>query len=216
MAYPTSMLQPDERVIRETKLHWVALFREILYTIGLLALTIVLLASTNLPGWVYLLLVIVWIAVSFEGVSNWYTTDLVLTNRRFILRQGLLAKKGYEIPVDRVEEVGFRQSGLQRMVGSGDLLLDTAAGGGRTAVPNVPDPMEWKGLVSEARVSKLDERHRASTEPDVAPAPTPPGSSHDTGMSRVQQLDILARLHQQGSLTDEEFAAEKARVLKEG
>jgi uncharacterized membrane protein YdbT with pleckstrin-like domain len=218
MAFPTSMLQPDERLIRETKLHWVALYREILYTAGLLILIIVLLAATNFPGLVYVVLVIAWAVASFRGITNWYTTDLVLTNRRVIFRQGLLSKKGYEIPVDRVQDVGFRQSGLQRMVGAGDLMLETSASGGRTAVSNVPGPIEWKQLVSEARESRADHRFSQATQPHAEPSATQvaTASSPSTGASRAEQLEILARLHRQGSLTDEEFNAEKARVLKEG
>jgi len=218
MAFPTSMLQPEERVIRETKLHWVALYREILYTAGLLVLIIVLLAATNFPGLVYAVLVIAWAVASFRGVTNWYATDLVLTNRRVIFRQGLLSKKGYEIPVDRVQDVGFRQSGLQRMVGAGDLLLETSASSGRTAVSNVPDPIEWKQLVGEARESRADPRLSQATQPHAEPSAkqVATASNRSTGASRAEQLEILARLHRQGSLTDEEFNAEKARVLKEG
>ena len=43
-----------------------------------------------------------------------------------------------------------------------------------------------------------------------APAPAAPASG---GRDRVEQLKDLANLKAQGILTDEEFAAEKARVL---
>jgi putative oligomerization/nucleic acid binding protein len=44
--------------------------------------------------------------------------------------------------------------------------------------------------------------------PAAAPAPAPPA-----GESRVEQLKELAALKEQGALTEEEFAAEKARIL---
>jgi hypothetical protein len=46
--------------------------------------------------------------------------------------------------------------------------------------------------------------------PAANPPPTAPGS--DTG-DRIAQLKQLADLHASGALTDEEFAAEKAKVL---
>jgi hypothetical protein len=45
--------------------------------------------------------------------------------------------------------------------------------------------------------------------PPPAPAPAPAGGGED----RVEKLKELAELKQQGILTDEEFAAEKARIL---
>jgi hypothetical protein len=45
--------------------------------------------------------------------------------------------------------------------------------------------------------------------PPPAPAPAPSG----TGESRIDELKELASLREQGVLTDEEFAREKARIL---
>ena len=44
------------------------------------------------------------------------------------------------------------------------------------------------------------------------PTAAPPGAA-EGGKSRVEQLQDLAALKEQGVLTDEEFAAEKARIL---
>jgi Short C-terminal domain len=49
----------------------------------------------------------------------------------------------------------------------------------------------------------------AAPPPQAAPPPAPSGG----GESRVDQLKELASLKQQGVLTDEEFASEKARIL---
>jgi hypothetical protein len=95
------------------------------------------------------------------------------------------------------------------MFGAGDLLVESGASEGRTALRNVPDPEGMKRLISESREQRIDQRFsQAGT--GAQPAPPAPGSS------RVEQLEILARLHEQGSLNDEEFAAEKARLMKEG
>jgi uncharacterized membrane protein YdbT with pleckstrin-like domain len=207
MPYPTKLLAEGEEIIKDTRLHWIALFKEILYTAGLLILLIVLLAATNLAGWFYLLLIFFWAAGSIRGITDWFTSNLVLTNRRVIFRKGLLSKKGYEIPVDRVQDVGFRQSAIQRMVGSGDLLVESG-GDSTTALRNVPDAVEMKRLISDAREARIDQRFsQAGRGMAGGVAATP------TGASRVEQLEILARLHQQGSLSDAEFESEKAKLL---
>ena len=48
-----------------------------------------------------------------------------------------------------------------------------------------------------------------------APAPAPPAAAPPAaaGPDPIEQLKELAELHRQGVLTDEEFAAQKARLL---
>jgi hypothetical protein len=49
-------------------------------------------------------------------------------------------------------------------------------------------------------------------EPPPQPAPAPAAPAADTG-DMVQQLKDLATLKEQGILTDEEFAVQKAKIL---
>jgi hypothetical protein len=53
------------------------------------------------------------------------------------------------------------------------------------------------------------QEYAAPPPPQAAPAPAPSGG----GESRVDQLKELASLKEQGVLTEEEFASEKARIL---
>ncbi|MFI0942867.1 SHOCT domain-containing protein [Streptomyces sp. NPDC021020] len=63
----------------------------------------------------------------------------------------------------------------------------------------------------QARADERDAERYAPAEPaPAAPAPAPAESSQE---SRVDQLKTLADLKTQGVLSDEEFAAEKARIL---
>ena len=50
-----------------------------------------------------------------------------------------------------------------------------------------------------------------ASEPE--PTYAPPAPAPDTATDRIQQLKELAALHQQGVLTDDEFAAQKAKIL---
>ena len=63
------------------------------------------------------------------------------------------------------------------------------------------------------RWSQQDEQQYAQqqqyAQPAPAPAPAPAGGEDDT----IAQLKQLAELHDQGVLTDEEFAAQKAKIL---
>ncbi|MFH9268508.1 SHOCT domain-containing protein [Streptomyces sp. NPDC017546] len=66
------------------------------------------------------------------------------------------------------------------------------------------------------RVERHDMRRQAAAQAPQAPAAAPPPPAPapaPAGADRVSQLTQLADLKAQGLLTDEEFAAEKARVL---
>jgi Short C-terminal domain len=61
--------------------------------------------------------------------------------------------------------------------------------------------------VSRRQGSRWAAQEQPSAEPAYA-APAPPAAPDP-----IEQLRQLGELHQQGVLTDEEFAAEKAKVL---
>jgi hypothetical protein len=58
------------------------------------------------------------------------------------------------------------------------------------------------------RVSRRQEQRWAEQEAAYAPAP-----AAQTGPDPIEQLKELAALHDQGVLTDDEFAAQKAKLL---
>ncbi|MFJ8885199.1 SHOCT domain-containing protein [Streptomyces sp. NPDC102402] len=66
------------------------------------------------------------------------------------------------------------------------------------------------------RVERRDMQRRPDYQPQQMPpaqAPAPPPAAPASGTDRVAQLTQLADLRTQGVLTEEEFAAEKARIL---
>jgi hypothetical protein len=64
----------------------------------------------------------------------------------------------------------------------------------------------------DARISDLEQQQQAP--PQQAPAPAAPAAAPEgDGSSIVDQLNQLAGLHQQGVLTDDEFAAAKAKLI---
>jgi hypothetical protein len=55
----------------------------------------------------------------------------------------------------------------------------------------------------------------AQQQPQAAPAPPPPAAA-PAGPSMIDQLKELGALRDQGILTEEEFAAQKAKLLAAG
>lgn len=70
---------------------------------------------------------------------------------------------------------------------------------------------------ASATVNAVNRRQTAGAQPAPAtappPAPTTPAPTPTAGDDLVGKLGELAQLHQQGVLTDAEFAAAKQRLL---
>jgi hypothetical protein len=69
--------------------------------------------------------------------------------------------------------------------------------------------------VSRRQASRWSAQEAPAYPPQgyAEPPPAPPAAPAGGGEDRVQQLKDLAALKEQGVLTDQEFAAEKARIL---
>jgi hypothetical protein len=58
-----------------------------------------------------------------------------------------------------------------------------------------------------------EEQAQYAPEPQYAPAPAPAPAPADSMDDKIKQLKELGELKAQGILTDEEFAAQKAKLL---
>lgn len=201
MRYPRRLLSDDEEVIQEFRPHWTRILKEILLSVAV-AVVLVLIATVfdfDYEGVVLTMIGVVWFLLVVRGLLAWWLTQHVITNERLIFRAGILSKEGKEIPLEVINDVSFNQSMWERLVRSGDLLIESAGEMGQSHYRDIPHPEEVQKVIYEAREA------RALA---LGGGPTAP-------LSRAQQLEILARLHAHGQLTDEEFEAEK-QALTEG
>ena len=141
--------------------------------------------------------VVVWLAVSVKPFLDWITTQYVVTDERVIYRAGILSRRGKEIPLEVINDVAFSQRFVERLLRSGDLLIDSAGDMGPTRYSNIPDPEGLKSLIYKARESRM-----------MALKGNSPSLS--------SELESLARLRDQGVLTDEEFESQKRKFLDQG
>jgi len=87
------------------------------------------------------------------------------------------------------------------------LLRAAAVGGGAYVAGKRHAQSQQREAEQEGRLQGLEQ------EQQQAPAPQAAGSPGGLAPDAVEQLRQLGQLHEQGVLTDEEFAAQKARVL---
>ncbi len=132
--------------------------------------------------------------------ATWQTTNFVITSQRVIFRQGLIAKRGMEIPLDRVNNVNFTQGIFERMLGAGDLLIESGGEDGQQRFTDIKDPAGVQNLLHR-EVEKVRGRRAAG------------GGSASATLSVPEQLERLEGLLQRGSITPEEFESQKRKLL---
>lgn len=144
MAYPEKLLTDGEHIEYELRPHW-----RILVLPALALILVVFLATFALSampsGWdpvrwvvigLALVLVVWWVLVP---VVRWATTQYVITNRRVIVRSGIVARQGRDMPLARVNDIHFSYSVLDRLLGCGTLVIESAGESGQLAIRAVPD-----------------------------------------------------------------------------
>lgn len=82
--------------------------------------------------------VVLWFAVA--PLLRWFTTHFVVTDRRVLVREGVVRRAGFEIPMSRIDSVYFRQGLFERMLGCGTLTIDSVSGSdaGRVEFEKIP------------------------------------------------------------------------------
>ena len=196
MAYPRRLLSPGEEVVREFRPHWQYLVLPIVFFLA--AVVAVVLALTQLEGGARWILVIgaiaVWIILSVKRVADWLTTQYVITNERVVYRAGVFSRSGIEIPLESITNVAFNQSLIERFIRSGDLVIESAGETGQSRYADIPDPEELQSLIYQQREARTVSLRRG-------------------GSSVADELSGLQDLRERGVLTDEEFEAQKRRLL---
>jgi hypothetical protein len=67
--------------------------------------------------------------------------------------------------------------------------------------------------VSRRQANKWGQQEAAQAPPEAAPAPAAPAAAPTSSSSMLDQLKELGELKTQGVLTEDEFAAQKAKLL---
>jgi len=144
--FPRRLLNDNEVVILDLRPHWWVLVGSAMLLMLGLALAVAI--SVAVPGVAHdpllivsLVVVLILLARFVRHYARWATTNMVLTSDRLILRAGVFAKSGREIPLARINDLTYRQTFLERLVGAGDLLVESGGERGQQVLRMVPNPV---------------------------------------------------------------------------
>jgi uncharacterized membrane protein YdbT with pleckstrin-like domain len=107
-----------------------------------------------------------------------------------------------EMPLDRINDVTFNQSLLERLVGAGDLSIESAGEYGQNEFTDIRHPEEVQKLIYE-QAEAMRERGGAS---DGA-------SQGGREESPLEQIERLGKLKERGLISEEEYETQKRRLL---
>jgi len=201
MAFPKKYLNDSEEVIRDLRPHWFFLFGAVIALIAALALAIWVGQAEVSEVVLFPVLALPVVALLFFLVrfAQWVTTDFVLTTDRLIYRKGVVSRQGKEIPLERVNDVSYQQSMIQRMMGAGDLMVESGGERGQSQFGHFAHPQDIQ-----------NEIHRAIEAAAARDADRMAGRRE---LSPLEQLEKLDELRRRGVISQTEFEVKKANLL---
>ena len=206
MAFPRKYLHDSEEIILDRKPHLWFLVKPILAVVGALGVAI---AAGNFinpdgnankwityAGFVLVALALLWL---LEEFLRWRTVNFVVTTDRLIYRSGLFAKQGKEIPLERINDISFKQSVWERIIGAGDLLIESGGEQGQQRFYNVKKPFHVQNEIYR----QIERTHGRDMD----------RMAGRRELSVPEQIEKLAELRDKGLLTPAEFDAKKTQLL---
>lgn len=168
MSFPTKLLAPGEEVVLETRPNWSVLTRPTLFTLAIVAacVAVVLLwGSAPLAVGYVLIALCVLAGLRLTGkIVSWHSRLLVITTRRVIYRWGVVRRTGREIPLERVQDVTYHQTLLERIAGAGSLSIESAGTSGHEPFPDVRHPAEVQSLINQLLTADPESWKRPAEE----------------------------------------------------
>lgn len=173
MGYPRRLLNADEEIVFDLRPHWKAVAGATLVAPVVVGLTSFAVAripegSLQTPARVVVLLVGAGLFAAYGVVPylKWLTTHFVVTNRRVIMRSGVLGRSGRDVPLFRINDVTFEHSFFERVLGAGSLIVESAGERGQVTLADIPHPEDVQRELY--RLIELDDLRRRGEAPGDA------------------------------------------------
>jgi uncharacterized membrane protein YdbT with pleckstrin-like domain len=203
MGFPRRLLNDDETVVVDLHPHWWFLAGPVIALVGATVLAVVALVVTGagttprlIGGWASLALIVVsacWLVVRW---LHWVTINFAITTQRVVRRSGVIAKSGMEIPLERVNTVMSSQGMFERLVGVGDLVIESGGDFGQQRFTGIRRPERVTRVLHGLVHERQERAAHAGAQLDVA-----------------AQLERFEAMLHRGTLTQDEFDAQKQRLL---
>ncbi len=207
MPWPEDALTEDEEIVVSFRQHWKLLAVPLVWFVGVLIALFVIVqwipggASIDIILGLAVLAAFGWFVV--RPVVDWWVTRYVLTTERLMTRTGLIAQSGIEIPLERITNVNFNQSFVERFLRAGDLLVESAGTTGQSRFANIPRPDQFASVLYNVREQRALALQSGHTTVEASP---------DDAIDKMRRLK---RLHEEGVISDAEYEEKRQKLLGE-
>lgn len=227
MAYIDDLLGRGEQILYVGRQHVFVLVSHILTELTLIAILVAAgvasnrafgnetapviggLSASNLILLICTVISVMVLISGFFDYLRWNNEQYVITDRRVIQIRGIFNKTVIDSSLEKINDVGLRQSILGRLFNFGSIEILTASGDeGVNVMDRIEAPLEFKRVMLEAKHNHdhgygyLDPQFY---QPPAAAAPAP---------GEIQRtLEELAALRDRGILSSAEFEAKKRELL---
>lgn len=159
MSYVEKNLMPGEQIEYRTTLHWLVFVVPILLLIA--AICLFSLGGNTLK----ILALILFVGVLVTGLSaviERRTSEFAVTNKRVLIKTGLIRRHSLETLLSKIESIGVAQSILGRILGFGTIVI-SGTGGSKEPFHKIADPMMFRRRVQE-QIAAMEERRDTRKE----------------------------------------------------
>jgi uncharacterized membrane protein YdbT with pleckstrin-like domain len=165
MSYVRSNLVPGEMVIYETRLHWIVMLGHLVAGCLLLALPGALLlyyalsqigletTTLHVMEGGGVALIVCGVVVILVGMMRRNATEMAVTNRRVVIKTGMVSRKTIEMLLAKVESIEVSETAFGRMLGYGTIVV-IGTGGTPEPFHKVAHPLEFRSHVQQ-QIEKL-------------------------------------------------------------
>jgi membrane protein YdbS with pleckstrin-like domain len=202
MPFPKRLLLDDEVVALDLRPHWWYFAGPLFSGIPVILL---LVGALRLNGdvetaglWATAAVALGWAVWLGVRLLRWQTTHFVVTSERLVFRSGILAKQSRDIPLEKINDIASNQTFFERLLGAGDLLIESAGERGLQTFSDIPHP---DGVQQEIYRQIEDNQSRMVGGGGIRPP------------SVTDQIAALADLRDRGAISPAEYEAKKAQLL---
>ncbi|HEV2377169.1 MAG TPA: PH domain-containing protein [Streptosporangiaceae bacterium] len=108
---------------------------------------------------------VVVLAFCFVPILRWRTTTYQLTTRRMRLRRGILTRSGRDFPLIRISDVSFSHGLLDRLLGCGRLVVESAGEHGTLVLTEIPHVQRVQAILFQLVEHEQERLAREQQQP---------------------------------------------------
>jgi uncharacterized membrane protein YdbT with pleckstrin-like domain len=159
MSYVEKHLMPGEQIEYRTNLHWLVFVVPILLLIAAIWLFSL---GGNIAKTLAFILIVGVLVTGLSAVIERQTSEFAVTNKRVLIKTGLIRRHSLETLLSKIESIGVAQSLLGRILGFGTIVI-SGTGGSKEPFHRIADPMMFRRRVQE-QIAAMEERRDTRKE----------------------------------------------------